>query len=69
MSIDPTGSPALDRMVERLASTSDPRRRYEYVLWLAKRLEPLPDGEEPEGVDLGRGVENDRLVHDSSLLG
>jgi cysteine desulfuration protein SufE len=43
MSIDPTGSPALDRMVERLASTSDPRRRYEYVLWLAKKLEPLPD--------------------------
>ena len=43
MSIAPSGSPALDRMVERLASTSDPRRRYEYVLWLAKKLEPLPD--------------------------
>ncbi len=38
-----TGSPALDRIVERLGSTSDPRRRYEYVLWLAKKLEPLPD--------------------------
>ncbi len=38
-----TGSPALDRIVERLASTSDPRRRYEYVLWLAKKLEPFPD--------------------------
>ena len=37
-----SGSPALDRIVERLASASDPKRRYEYVLWLAKRLEPLP---------------------------
>ena len=38
-----TGSEALDRIVERLASSTDPRRRYEYVLWLAKKLEPLPD--------------------------
>jgi cysteine desulfuration protein SufE len=38
-----TGSPALDRIVERLATTADPRRRYEYVLWLAKKLEPLPE--------------------------
>ena len=38
-----TGSPALDRMVERLAGTADPRRRYEYVLWLAKKLQPLPE--------------------------
>ncbi|MCT0207343.1 SufE family protein [Synechococcus sp. CS-1332] len=38
-----TGSPALDRIVERLGSTSDPRRRYEYVLWLAKKLDPFPE--------------------------
>ena len=38
-----TGSPALDRIVERLASSSDPRRRYEYVLWLAKKLAPFPE--------------------------
>lgn len=38
-----TGSAALDRIVERLGSTGDPRRRYEYVLWLAKKLEPFPD--------------------------
>jgi cysteine desulfuration protein SufE len=38
-----TGSPALDRIVERLSSTTDPKRRYEYVLWLAKKLEPLPE--------------------------
>ena len=37
-----TGSPALDRIVERLKTSSDPKRRYEYVLWLAKKLEPLP---------------------------
>ena len=38
-----TGSPELDAMVQRLAGTSDPKRRYEYVLWLAKGLAPLPD--------------------------
>jgi len=38
-----TGSEALDRMVDRLASTSDPKRRYEFVLWLDKKLAPLPD--------------------------
>jgi cysteine desulfuration protein SufE len=38
-----TGSPALDGIVARLAGTSDPRRRYEYVLWLAKKLQPLPE--------------------------
>ena len=38
-----TGSPALDRIVERHGASGDPKRRYEYVLWLAKKLEPLPD--------------------------
>ena len=38
-----SGSAALDRIIERLAGTTDPRRRYEYVLWLARKLEPLPD--------------------------
>ena len=38
-----TGSPALDRIVERLATTADPRRRYEYVLWLARKLEAFPE--------------------------
>ncbi|MCP9926518.1 SufE family protein [Cyanobium sp. CH-040] len=38
-----TGSEALDRIVERLAGTADPRRRYEYVLWLARKLQPLPE--------------------------
>ena len=43
-----TGSAELDRMVERLGSTSDPKRRYEYVLWLAKKLKPMP-AEEQKG--------------------
>ena len=34
--------------MERLATASDPRRRYEYVLWLAKRLEPLPEDQRRE---------------------
>ncbi len=39
----PSGSPALDRIVERLGASTDPRRRYEYVLWLAKKLQPFPE--------------------------
>ena len=38
-----TGSAALDQIVQRLAGSADPRRRYEYVLWLAKKLEPLSE--------------------------
>jgi cysteine desulfuration protein SufE len=38
-----SGSQKLDQIVDRLKSTADPKRRYEYVLWLAKKLQPLPD--------------------------
>jgi len=38
-----SGSAKLDQIVERLKGTADPKRRYEYVLWLAKKLKPLPD--------------------------
>jgi len=38
-----TGSEKLDQIVARLKGTADPKRRYEYVLWLAKKLEPLPE--------------------------
>ena len=38
-----TGSSKLDRMVARLAGSADPKRRYQYVLWLANRLAPLDD--------------------------
>ena len=38
-----SGSQKLDQIVDRLKSTADPKRRYEYVLWLAKKLQPLPE--------------------------
>lgn len=37
--------PALDKIVQRLQQTTDPKRRYEYLLWLAKRLPALPESE------------------------
>ena len=45
-----TGSEALDRMVERLGGTADPKRRYEYVLWLAKKLDPLPTDQQTNDI-------------------
>lgn len=36
------GSPALDKLANRLSGTQDPRKRYEYVLWLAKKLPEMP---------------------------
>ena len=35
-----SGSAALDEIVAKLKGSSDPKRRYEYVLWLAKKLPP-----------------------------
>ena len=37
------GSDSLDNLIERLQSTSDPKRRYEYILWLAKSLPKLTE--------------------------
>lgn len=37
-----SGSAALDQIVAKLKGSSDPKRRYEYVLWLAKKLPPAP---------------------------
>ena len=36
------GSQELDRLANRLSGTPDPRKRYEYVLWLAKKLPAMP---------------------------
>ena len=36
--IDTYGSKSLDNLIARLQSTSNLKRRYEYVLWLAKSL-------------------------------
>ena len=37
------GSNSLDNLIGRLQSTSDPKRRYEYILWLAKSLPLLTE--------------------------
>ena len=41
--INTYGSASLDNLIERLQSTSDPKRRYEYILWLAKGLPTLTE--------------------------
>jgi cysteine desulfuration protein SufE len=35
--------PALDKIVSRLQGATDPKQRYEYLLWLAKRLPSVPE--------------------------
>lgn len=37
------GSIELNKLVSKLQSSSDPRRKYEYLLWLAKKLPLLPE--------------------------
>ncbi len=41
--INTYGSDSLDNLIERLQSTADPKRRYEYILWLAKSLPLLTE--------------------------
>ena len=41
--INTFGSDSLDHLIDRLQSTSDPKRRYEYILWLAKSLPLLTE--------------------------
>ena len=41
--INTYGSDSLDNLIERLQSTSDPKRRYEYIFWLAKSLPLLTE--------------------------
>ena len=41
--INTYGSDSLDNLIARLQSTSDPKRRYEYILWLAKSLPELTE--------------------------
>ena len=36
------GSEALNKIVSRLKTTKEAKKRYEYVLWLAKKLPPIP---------------------------
>ena len=41
--INTYGSDSLDNLIDRLQSTTDPKRRYEYILWLAKSLPVLTE--------------------------
>ena len=41
--IESYGSKSINEMVKKLKATTDSRRRYEYVLWLAKKLPNLPE--------------------------
>lgn len=34
---------SLEQIVQRFQQISEPKRRYEYLLWFAKRLPPFPD--------------------------
>ena len=43
MSVNSARPPALDKIVKRFQRIQDPRRRYEQLLWYAKRLESFPE--------------------------
>lgn len=38
-------TPQLDKFVQRLQQATDDKKRYEYLLWFAKRLPPFPASE------------------------
>ncbi len=49
MSVNSARPPALEKIVKRFQRIQDPRRRYEQLLWYAKRLEGFPeDAKTPE---------------------
>ncbi|ACK72327.1 Fe-S metabolism associated SufE [Gloeothece citriformis PCC 7424] len=50
MSSNPSSLPPnLERIVQKFKSRSDPKKRYEQLLWYAKKLEPMPEeGKTPE---------------------
>lgn len=35
--------PNLEKLVQKLKRQSDPKRRYELLIWLAQKLEPMPE--------------------------
>ena len=46
MSASSAARPAsIDKLVKRFQRVSDPKRRYEQLLWFAKKLEPFPEAE------------------------
>ncbi|WP_008313447.1 SufE family protein [Leptolyngbya sp. PCC 6406] len=41
----PTRPASIDKLVQRFQRVSDPKRRYEQLLWFAKKLAPFPEAE------------------------
>ncbi len=37
--------PSLEKIIQRFQQISEPKRRYEYLLWFAKRVPTLPEAE------------------------
>ena len=37
--------PKLERIIQKFQSITEPKRRYEYLLWFAKRVPPFPDAD------------------------
>lgn len=40
---------SIDKIVSRFQRASDPKRRYEQLLWFAKKLDPFPEDQKTEG--------------------
>jgi cysteine desulfuration protein SufE len=43
MSVSSTRPASIDKLVQRFQKAPDPKRRYEQLLWLAKKLEAFPE--------------------------
>jgi cysteine desulfuration protein SufE len=43
--VSPPLPPALDRIIQRFQQISESKRRYEYLLYFAKRLPPFPENQ------------------------
>jgi cysteine desulfuration protein SufE len=41
----PSLPPALEKIVQRFEQIAEPKRRYEYLLWFAKRLPAFPEAQ------------------------
>ena len=37
--------PNLEKIIQKFQRIDEPKRRYEYLLWFAKRVPPFPDGD------------------------
>lgn len=43
--IAPSLPPSVERIVQQFQRIEDPKRRYEHLLWFAKRMKPFPETE------------------------